>query len=293
LTRDDLEVLLRALQATEAAGGPDTSEYGDTLELFERIAHHRGAAYYNEMVSPLLREGTSFSSLETMHGFVCLKPHGYAGDYEIIDRIYQGHRSSRWQKWDDFFHACDAPQAVVGRKDYFKGMLDQLETTRPAARILNVASGPCRDLQEYRSSVTSALSIHCVDSDSDAVEYAQMLLGKDAGVTFQIANALRLKADEFDLVWCAGLFDYLDNRTAVALLKRLLRLAPRGEVVVGNFSPATRARAYMEFGDWKLFYRSADDLLRLGERAGAPRDSMSVEQERTGVNLFLRVRVGA
>ena len=104
-------------------------------------------------------------------------------------------------------------------------------------------------------------------------------------------NTIRMaNNDSFDLVWCAGLFDYLDDTAAVLLLRRLGKsLSASGTMVIGNFGPNVRSRSYMEFGEWRLNYRSGDDLLALAKAAGFQDRRLSVEQEATGVNLFLRI----
>ena len=64
--------------------------------------------------------GEAFS-LDTMQGFVVGKPHGYAGDFEIIDRIYRQWLSEHPSlvQWDRFFHWQLAAKAVRNRKSYF------------------------------------------------------------------------------------------------------------------------------------------------------------------------------
>jgi hypothetical protein len=88
----------------------------------------------------------------------------------------------------------------------------------------------------------------------------------------------------------AGLFDYLDDRTFRVLLEKLLRLVAPGGVVIGNFSKANPTRAYMEFGEWFLHHRDADDLRLLASSVEA--DDVTVTQEPAGVNLFLNIRRG-
>ena len=95
--------------------------------------------------------------------------------------------------------------------------------------------------------------------------------------------------DRYDLIWSAGLFDYLSDRAVVYLLKRLrCSLAEGGHLIVGNFSKEHESRAYMEVvGDWLLYHRSVGDLLELGRRGGFERSALRVVQEPTGTNLFL------
>jgi hypothetical protein len=82
----------------------------------------------------------------------------------------------------------------------------------------------------------------------------------------------------FHLVYSMGLFDYLTDSTAAAVLQKLWDLVlPGGELVVGNFHPKNESRVFMEYwADWVLWYRDEQDVLQLaGELPGrtAPRTS--------------------
>jgi extracellular factor (EF) 3-hydroxypalmitic acid methyl ester biosynthesis protein len=62
-------------------------------------------------------------------------------------------------------------------------------------------------------------------------------------------------------------------------------------VVVGNFSDHNPSRDYMELlGDWVLRHRTHDHLRELALEAGASADSIEVQWEPEGVNLFLHIR---
>ena len=45
----------------------------------------------------------------------------------------------------------------------------------------------------------------------------------------------------------------------------------------------------MEFGEWFLFHRDITELTELASKAGVDPDSVSIESEATGVNLFLKI----
>jgi extracellular factor (EF) 3-hydroxypalmitic acid methyl ester biosynthesis protein len=94
------------------------------------------------------------------------------------------------------------------------------------------------------------------------------------------------------LIWSAGLFDYLNNRPATLLLRRLWRwVPPGGELVIGNFSTANSTRAYMEFmGSWTLHHRTESDLASLACQAGIPDNAIRIEHEPEKVNLFLHAK---
>ncbi len=119
LTRPSLQQLLDHLVEVDSRGGPKPKEYENLLDVFHAIAELRKDDLSEAAVRNTRNSMPVFCSEQSMAGFVCLKPHGYAGDFEIIERLYMHYRSDilGFQRWDDFFQAGDAPQAVLGRKD--------------------------------------------------------------------------------------------------------------------------------------------------------------------------------
>lgn len=237
-------------------------------------------------------------TIGTCQGYVCSRPRGYDGDFEIIERIYARWRSPNpaLAKWDDFFHAQAAPQAVRNRKRYFLDWLAAHETlaSGDGLRLLNVGSGPARDVFEhFTTRPESRVRIECVDSDVDAISHAAALCAPFADrLYFHRVNALRFRPrGQFQLIWSGGLFDYLNDDLFVRLLRRLWSaLAPGGELVVGNFSPANPSRAYMELvGGWVLIHRTAAELTTLALCSGVPQESIRITAETKGVNLFLHL----
>jgi diguanylate cyclase (GGDEF)-like protein/PAS domain S-box-containing protein len=276
-------------------GGPEPSEY---VELNDYYISINSVLKEGKISRSQIRElwaacGEAFSE-DTMQGFVCKKPHGYHGDYEIIDRIYMEWISPKkhLENWDKFFHWQAAPKAVRNRKKYFKNILseiDQSQVNEPA--VLNVGSGPCRDIYEYKCKhPLSKIHFDCLDMDSKAIEYSKQLLN-GSNITFFCENAFRFRSEkQYDLIWSAGLFDYLDNEKFVFLLRSLMKmLTINGKLVIGNFSTLNPSRDYMEFGEWFLFHRDITELTELAGKAGADPDSVSIESEATGVNLFLKI----
>ncbi|MNN55140.1 hypothetical protein D3C81_1700010 [compost metagenome] len=170
----------------------------------------------------------------------------------------------------------------------------ELDASGEPQRVLNVGSGPCRDVHEYlQEHPASHIHFECIEQDEKAIAYARALLG-DADVTIHEQDAFRFKPGRtrYDLVWSAGLFDYLDDRQFVLLLKVLARtLRPGGELVIGNFTEPNHSRAYMEFGGWFLNHRSEAQLRTLVALSTLACESVSVEQEPAGLNLFLRIRM--
>jgi extracellular factor (EF) 3-hydroxypalmitic acid methyl ester biosynthesis protein len=295
----DLTTKLIELARFVERQGPAPEEYERLAALFDQIALVRGSES-PDLIDTLLRaSGGAFNSVETNQGFVCLHPHGYYGDYEIIDRIYTNYvcPDPALEKWDLFFQWTSAARAVRARKDYCLSLMRDLVRRQPqGATILNVASGPGRDVYEFFvRERRDSLMVHCVDQDQNALAHASRLLQNFSRyTTFECANVLRWRPrQKYDLVWCAGLFDYLTDSLFVHVLRRLAFAAQaHGSVVIGNFSEENPHRNYMEFGGWKLIHRSKDQLLSLFEQARLPDAKAWIGMEPNRVNLFLHIELG-
>jgi hypothetical protein len=95
-----------------------------------------------------------------------------------------------------------------------------------------------------------------------------------------------------DLVYAAGLYDYLEDSVARALTTALFRmLNPGGRLLIANFTPATADAAFMEaILDWHLTYRTEEQtrnlLLGIDTAAIAAIEQFSDEN---GCITYLRV----
>jgi extracellular factor (EF) 3-hydroxypalmitic acid methyl ester biosynthesis protein len=284
-------------------GGPIPSDYAvlnqRLLDLGQEV---RAGRLSRREVLLYVRDLTKRNFDGTLQAQALERKHGYSGDFEMIDAIYQQRISplSHLCRWDLFFHAQAAPVAVRNRKAYFQRLLDQHyhELQKAPLRVLNVASGPARDLREWLLDHPEAEArFDCIDADVHAIEHARKLCSPFLDrLEFHHRNAMRfLPGTGYDLVWSAGLFDYLMDHSFVFLLKSLLAVTrPGGEVVIGNFSQRNPSRDYMELlGDWSLHHRTEKALAELAKEAGAAPDSVTIDWEPQGVNLFLRVRRSA
>jgi cyclopropane fatty-acyl-phospholipid synthase-like methyltransferase len=147
-------------------------------------------------------------------------------------------------------------------------------------------------LHFFKSNPTSDVLIDCVEQDMNAIEHATRVCRDHLGsIRFYRRNALRFQSDTaYDLIWSAGLFDYLEDKVFVFMLRKLKTLvASQGEIVVGNFSTTNPSRHYMQVVDWILHHRSPPTLRHLATEAGFPEDCISIGKEPLGVNLFLHI----
>lgn len=285
-------------------GGPYSSEYHEFSDWLQVIhtEMNKGILNTNDLQEIRGEMGEALSVL-TLQGFVYNKPHGYPGDYEIIEKIYLGHTSDNpeLRKWDLYFQLQKAPLAVRNRKNYFLDILNALAASNSGTtenRVLNIASGPARDLFDFFSqSEYRNIAFDNVEFDFRAISYAKNLCKDYLGnIHFLHANAFDFTTDrKYRLIWSAGLFDYLTDEKFMFLLNRILPLLEDdGELVVGNFSTDNPTLPYMEvIGDWRLRYRRPEDLRGLARACGLKEADIRIGKEPEGVNLFLHIKKGA
>ena len=294
-----MEHSLAYIQKLREQGGPQLEHYEELEVWLSDIYNRVNNGDLGNTDVALLREafGEAFS-LETMQGFAFLKPHGYAGDYEIIDRIYQTHVSPvpHLSNWDKYWQSTAAAEAVRNRKSYMHTVITDCLITmaqRPL-RILNVASGPGRDMYEYFQLTDSKdVQFICLEQDPKAIAFASSLCHEFMDrITFIPANVLRYKPEgQYQLVWSAGLFDYFDDKIFKRLLTRFLSVVDSGgQLVIGNFSDQNSTRPYMELCDWSLHHRSPKQLTSLAQECDIPSHRIHLGIEPAAVNLFLHIR---
>jgi len=110
----------------------------------------------------------------------------------------------------------------------------------------------------------------------------------------------RLERESFDLVYTAGLYDYIKNfplddaKGTVALTKNLFRLVKRGgSLIVGNFNhnnPRHLRFAMDYIFDWPIIYRDKEEMLAFAK--SIPREEIAnieVLEEPASINYFLKI----
>jgi extracellular factor (EF) 3-hydroxypalmitic acid methyl ester biosynthesis protein len=243
------------------------------------------------------------------------KPFGYPGDYEVMNFIYErpfeGPTLFARAVELAFWHSRSA-LAVRARKDLVKRELESLVARsagsgRPV-RVLSIAAGPAQEIAELfegADSLSAPIEIVLFEQDKNALAHAWRRLapllarfGPSVRLTYLHASIKRLLRDpellapfgEFDLVYSAGLLDYLQHRTAVTLARRLAAVTAPGDgkLLVANMVDH-RARWFLEVPlEWPLVYRTREELLDLGERA-VPGARLRIVDEDSGVNPFLEI----
>jgi extracellular factor (EF) 3-hydroxypalmitic acid methyl ester biosynthesis protein len=234
------------------------------------------------------------------------KPLGYAGDYEMMNQLYRSLPSGK-SLYDQCLHKYfieePAGQAVKNRATF---LLEKLRHTiaqsnSPEVRILAVASGPAMELQLLLKSMNATkgkrIKIYCLDQDESSLKHAQsQLLAikrlNGCNVEFEflqlaIKNIISrgLSEEPFDLIYSAGLFDYLTNPVARMACQKLWEsVNDRGRLIIGNFSRKNPCVPFMETVlEWHLIYRDHHELKQLFSGISP---KLQIEDEALGINSF-------
>jgi len=236
---------------------------------------------------------------ETIHGLGFMKPNGYPGDYLFLDRIYTRHinKNPKYGIWDEYVQQHAAPNAVRNRKEYFKKSVLEKVSDNSRLNLLNVVSGSGRELFElYREFQAKNVNTTCVEIDQGAINFSKKLNNEYLeNINYVHSNIFKFRNNKtYDMIWSAGLFDYLNDKAFVFLLEKFKDwLSPQGELIIGNYNEEYNpSRDYLEIlGDWHLNHRTEAQLIALATEAGLDNCSVEVNRLEDNVILYLSLKM--
>ncbi len=233
------------------------------------------------------------------------KPKGYAGDFLMMEHIYANvpMGDGRFGELIDAY-SLQRPGslAIRGRRRLLARQL--AEHSAPIAgrgervNIMNLACGPNRELFDFLADCdySEAIEALCVDIDSEALQYTNQhvnIFPHRASVRLMSENVIKWalgrvshQIEQQDIIYSAGLCDYLDVRLFRALINRCHEhLKPGGVLLLGNFSPYPDSIFLDKLLRWELLYRTGDDLREIFSTT-AFGDDVTILAEDEKVNLF-------
>jgi extracellular factor (EF) 3-hydroxypalmitic acid methyl ester biosynthesis protein len=244
------------------------------------------------------------------------KPLGYAGDYEMVSMMlrdpYEG--SSIFAKLLNKLY-LDIPP-VIAHRNRIVYLVEQLkaETARASAsnrvaRIYNLGCGPAQEIQNFltHEPISDSADLLLLDFNDETIMHTTRSLEdlrnrhrRRTGLRFEKKSVHQVlkesgrasaQAGSYDMVYCAGLFDYLSDRICRRLLEIFYDLlAPGGLLIATNVHPSNPWRNWMEYlAEWHLVYRDEVQFMKLAPDR-APPGACIVKPDATGVNIFLEVR---
>jgi extracellular factor (EF) 3-hydroxypalmitic acid methyl ester biosynthesis protein len=305
--------LSHRLQKSEAEGKQDPeSEAGchrvlDQLNgsLFEFEQVMAASGYADVMWGYVFKEIFPYFMRSRFAERAYFKPKGYAGDFLMMEHIYAGIAKGEGKLGeivDAFCLQRPGSLAIRGRRILLGNQLKQLSgaiaARGGAIRIMNLACGPNRELFDFLADCdyTETIEALCIDIDSDALQYTNQhvnIFPHRASIRLMSENVIKWALgrtthhiEPLDIIYSAGLCDYLDPRLFRALITRCHQhLKPGGTLLLGNFSHYPDSLFLDRVLKWELIYRSEEELKELftstpfGER-------VTIIAEQAQINLF-------
>ena len=215
------------------------------------------------------------------------KPRGYAGDAVMMDYIYGlGEATGAAREATPLGRAIfqymgtrPSAKAVRYRRRLLADLIDRV-AAHGGSRVLAIAAGHLREV-ELSAAVQAGKLQEFVAIDQDeaslsvvAGDYAHLGIKAVPGSVRQIL-AGKANLGQYDFVYAAGLFDYLNAPVAAALTRRMFdAIRPGGLMLIPNFLTGIQDVGYMEsFMDWHLIYRNHADMRALA--AALPQRAMA------------------
>jgi extracellular factor (EF) 3-hydroxypalmitic acid methyl ester biosynthesis protein len=246
------------------------------------------------------------------------KPLGYAGDYEMVSMMlrdpYEG--SSMFAKLINKLYLEIPP--VIAHRNRITYLVEQLSQEASVAagegrvaKVYNLGCGPAQELQRFLSHVEVADSTDILlhDFNDETISHTSRIL-EDLRNRHRRRTGLKLEKKavhqvlkeggkpgssmppgSFDIVYCAGLFDYLSDRVCRRLMDIFYEmLAPGGLLIATNVHPSNPWRHWMEYlAEWHLIYRDEEQFMKIAPDK-APPENIKIKADSTGVNIFIEVR---
>lgn len=203
------------------------------------------------------------------------KPLGYSGDATLLDIAYKhpnvdkiiSSASSLGREIYAYTSDADSSVACRERLEILAKYVDEASAKHADAEILSVACGHMRESELAKALDTGGLKRWvALDQDPQSIAMVAQTCPADIVKPLQgsVSGLLRrsYKLGSFDLIYAAGLYDYLTKPLGVKLLKRCWEMVkPGGVLLFANFSDEIKTDGYMEsFMDWPLILRNESGM---------------------------------
>ncbi|HJZ99231.1 MAG TPA: class I SAM-dependent methyltransferase [Candidatus Solibacter sp.] len=256
------------------------------------LLRHRGSVRWEEwreFATATFRAHNLFPTLQSdpYASYSFRKPRGYPGDAVLMDFIYgDGSSGAALESSSELGRSIfqqisqnPAFPAIQGRRDLLARRIETACQENPTCRILCVACGHLREGGALRKSeMPKPARFVALDQDEESLALVASQHDQ-SGVECVRESAMRLLSNhfdigEFDLIYSAGLYDYLSDEFSTRLIQALVRrLAPGGTLLVANMLPDIPACGYMEaVMDWWLIYRTPEQMAEMGRQVAAVSD---------------------
>ncbi len=263
----------------------------------------------NEVWGFLFKETFPYFMRSSLAERAYFKPNGYAGDFKMIEMMYQNKPSGDGpvgKLVDEWLLNRPPCCAVRGRRLFLKNMLleksDHILRSKDKVKIMNLACGPSRELFDFIKEFKhdDKVMATCLDIDPQALKYtdqlsrsfshnSQIRVMEDNLIKWAMGTSTQ-KIEKQDIIYSGGLFDYLDDTLFLMLANKCHEyLNPGGILLIGNFKPNPDKIFMDNLLEWRLIYRTPDDLHSILSKSKFGKKIEIMEEKVAKIQLFAKV----
>ena len=255
------------------------------------------------------------------------KPLHYPGDYGVMNYMlgdpFQGDSlfTKIFNAWVVRSGACATYRFRVEHlgRVLRETVADIVARKGRPCRVLSLGCGAAPEVQRFitSESISTQAEFTLLDFSSTTLDYTNARLDAavassgrsvkfkthEFSVQQMLAHGTRLvnnpkmvrsgllEREGYDLLYCAGLFDYLSERVCERVLRIFWDLgAPGARILASNFAPPNPMRAFMDYVlDWRLLHRDESEVRALAVDRSLCPDPVLV-QSPGGVEIFVEMR---
>jgi extracellular factor (EF) 3-hydroxypalmitic acid methyl ester biosynthesis protein len=254
-----------------------------------------------------------------MHSRAYTKPRGYAGDYRLMTLYFkEAHEGA--SLYARFLHRVaqhySLGHTVVAREAFLRETIEETVAITPSPRIVSLACGPAIEVERWAAETAhdKPVKFVLIDQDDEALKHLNRTLGKTLVnrkngadidlhcLQFSVKQLLKPTQEsehrlirevlaDCDLIYTAGLFDYLPKAVAQALTARLYSLlAKGGRLLIGNLKVTPDSTWLMEYVlSWHLEYRDEASMAELADHLEPKPRSVKVRRDNSEHCLFVEI----
>lgn len=283
----------------------------EIIEHFDKPSYKLHQDYCQRIMSPLIEEGIEINK------HLYKKPFGYPGDYVMMNYIYNHHDknylgdTSYQRLLNNYACNISISKSNIIRKDFLKEKILEVIRLTDKPIITSIGSGPARELTELlkENKINKNIEFVCLDFEKKAIDYLKNeidTMPKKYKINLKIEYIHKdildfitdLVSDNkhskhFDLIYVAGVFDYLTNKVCSKLTAKLYGLLNKGaSLIVCNISSENyKHRTYYEFlGNWVMIHKNHEDMLSWTKDLGNVKEIKFEQPENNTNYLFLSIK---
>lgn len=192
------------------------------------------------------------------------KPYGYAGDFEILEYLYDQNTHHltppEYACFDEYVYQLNLICAVRQRKDIIAFLLRSCHQ-QGLRSFCSIGSGGAREIFDERDNLSGS-EVLLIDLDDRSFEFAKSRL-IDSGIQISTAqlDARNLSFErDFDVIYSFGLFDYLKDTVVDRILQTAKANLSTGGYLIFSIKDTNHYHPWLYdvLCDWRFISRNTD-----------------------------------